>query len=158
MRTASRFILAAACAVAAASPAYGQARHAGSGAPALHWGPAPAVFPAGARFAVLQGDPSQPGVYTVRLEMPAGYVVKPHFHPTDENVTVISGEFFVGMGDTVDRAHAMALPAGGFITATANSHHYAFTRSRTVVQVHGMGPFMLTYVNPADNPQATAQR
>ncbi len=155
MHRAARFTLIAAGLMLAATPAFGQASHA---APAISWGPAPAIFARGARMAVLQGDPSQPGVYTVRLEMPAGYVVKPHYHPTDEHVTVISGRFYVGMGDSVDRAKAMALPAGGFITAPANAHHYAFTRTKTVVQVHGMGPFALTYVNPADNPQATAQR
>jgi quercetin dioxygenase-like cupin family protein len=118
------------------------------------WGPAPAVFPAGARFAVMSGDPGKADLYTVRLEMPDGYTIAPHFHPTDEHVTVISGTFLVGMGDAVDRAHATALPAGGFITAGANMHHYGVARGKTVVQVHGMGPFALTYVNAKDNPQS----
>jgi hypothetical protein len=82
-------------------------------APALVWGPAPAVFPAGAKMAVLQGDPSQTAMFTVRLEMPDGYRIPPHFHPTDEHVTVISGTFLVGMGDAIDAAHAITLPAGG---------------------------------------------
>jgi quercetin dioxygenase-like cupin family protein len=68
---------------------------------AAKWGPGPPFFPAGARFVVLSGDPSQAGPYTVRLEMPAGYVIPPHSHPTDENVTVIQGNVVLGMGDTV---------------------------------------------------------
>jgi len=125
-------------------------------APALNWGPAPAIFPAGARMAVLQGDPGQAALFTVRLEMPAGYKIPPHFHPTDEHVTVISGTFLVGMGDSIDVAHATVLHAGGFITAPQGMHHYAVARGRTVVQVHAMGPFALTYVNPRDNPTTTA--
>lgn len=127
-------------------------------APAIKWGPAPAVFPAGARMAVLQGDPSQPALFTVRLEFPPGYTIAPHFHPTDEHVTVISGTFLVGMGDKADFTHPVVLPAGGFITAPANGHHFARARGRTIVQVHAMGPFALTYVNPADDPQKAAGR
>jgi quercetin dioxygenase-like cupin family protein len=117
------------------------------------WGPGPPFFPAGARFAVLSGDPSQAGPYTVRLEMPAGYVIRPHSHPTDENVTVISGNFVLGMGDTVKMAGAKRLLAGGFIVAPADMHHFALARSKTVVQVHGIGPFAITYVNPKDDPR-----
>jgi len=132
------------------------AQNGGGAAPAPQWGPAPPFFPAGARFAVLQGDPSSSGVYTIRLEMPAGYTIKPHFHPTDEHVTVISGTFVVGMGDAVDVAHAQVLGAGGFITAPAQAHHYAMARGRTVVQVHGEGPFAITYVNAADDPRGAS--
>ena len=124
-----------------------------SPAPALKWGPAPPFFPAGARFAVRQGDPGATGVYTVRLSMPPGYTIKPHFHPTDEHVTVISGALVLGMGDTVKTRGASLLTAGGFLTAKANLHHFAMARGRTVVQVHGEGPFTITYVNPKDDPR-----
>ena len=122
-------------------------------APALVWGPAPPVFPAGAKFAVLQGDPGQAGVYTVRLDIPDGYKVAPHFHPADEYITVIEGTFLLGMGDRLDAKQATTLPAGGFSTVGANMHHFAIAKGRTVVQVHGMGPFALIYLNPADDPQ-----
>lgn len=125
-------------------------------APATQWGPAPPFLPAGARFAVMQGDPSQAGVYTIRLEFPNGYVIPPHFHPTDEHVTVLEGTFNVGMGDSVNTPSMTALRAGGFITAPANAHHYATARGHTVVQVHGMGPFAITYVRQADDPRAHA--
>jgi hypothetical protein len=121
-------------------------------APALKWGPAPPVFATGAKMAVLAGDPGKAGVYTVRLDLPDGYKIDAHFHPTDENVTVIEGTFLVGMGDKADAAKTTALPAGGFIVAPTNMHHYAFAKGHTVVQVHGVGPFALTYVNPADDP------
>ena len=126
--------------------------------PALKWGPAPPFFPVGARFTVLQGDPSQTGLYTVRLEMPAGYTIRPHFHPTDEHVTVVSGTLILGMGDTIRTRGAHALTTGGFITAPAQQHHFAIARGRTVVQVHGEGPFLITYVNPKDDPRNAPPR
>ena len=117
------------------------------------WGPAPAVFPAGAQMAVLQGNPGGSGLFTVRLRLPDGYKLPPHTHPTDENVTVISGSFRVGMGTTFDTKTMMALGPGGFVTAPANHAHYASAHGETVVQVHAIGPFALTYVNPADMPK-----
>jgi quercetin dioxygenase-like cupin family protein len=129
------------------------ATYAQSHAPALKWGPAPAVFPAGAKMAVLQGDPSKPGLFTVRLELPDGYRVQPHLHPTDESLTIISGTFLLGMGDTLDAARATVLKTGEFGFVEANMHHYAIARGRTVVQVHAMGPFVLTYVRPEDDPR-----
>jgi quercetin dioxygenase-like cupin family protein len=124
--------------------------------PALNWGPAPPFFPSGARFAVLQGDPSKPGVYTVRLEMPAGYTIRPHSHPTDEHVTVVSGTLLLGMGDSAHARGAHVLPPGGFITAKAQEHHFAIAQGKTVVQVHGQGPFAIIYVNPRDDPRNAA--
>jgi len=144
----SRFAVAAIAALTLTAAAQAQA-------PALNWGPAPAVFPAGVRMAVLQGDPSQPGYFTVRLELPAGTRVYPHFHPTDEYLTVISGTFLVGMGDSLNVAKTSVMPAGAFGTVGANMHHYAIARGKTVVQVSAMGPFVLTYVNPQDQPRAS---
>ena len=119
---------------------------------AVKWGPAPAVFPAGAKMAVMQGDPSSSNLFTVRLDFPKGYRVPPHFHPTDEHITVISGNFLVGMGDKIDTKQAMSLTQGGFATAPAQQHHWAVARTRTIVQVHAVGPFQLSYVNPSDDP------
>ena len=121
----------------------------------LNWGPAPAIFPAGAQMAVLQGDPGSTNLFTVRLRFPNGYRIAPHTHPTDENVTVISGTFLVGMGTTVAGKKSMlTLKPGGFVTAPANHAHYAIAQGPTVVQVHAMGPFAMTYSNPADTPKA----
>jgi quercetin dioxygenase-like cupin family protein len=140
----ARYVLAAAIAAPFATLA--------AQAPTYKWGPAPAVFPAGARMAVLQGDPGKAEYFTVRLEFPSGYRIAPHWHPTDEAITVISGTFVVGMGDAFDRPHMMTLPTGGFAVAGANMHHYAEAKGKTVVQVSAMGPFAMTYVNAADDP------
>lgn len=122
----------------------------------LKWGDPPPVFEKGATFAVVSGDPGKPGIYVVRLKMPAGYKIAPHWHPTDEHVTVISGEFALGMGDKIDQASAKTLPAGSYALLPAQMHHYALAKSDAIVQVHGMGPFALTYVNPADDPSKRA--
>jgi quercetin dioxygenase-like cupin family protein len=119
----------------------------------LHWTAAPPVFPAGAEMAVLQGDPGSSSLFTIRLRLPDGYRLAPHTHPTDEHVTVVHGTFLVGMGTSFDEKSMTALPTGGFVTAPANHAHYALARGQTVVQVHAMGPFALTYVNPADAPK-----
>lgn len=138
-----------ACASATTSPTVSL-----SGDPSITWGPAPAIFPPGAQLAVLEGDPSKSAEFTVRLRMPAGYKIPPHTHPTDENVTVVSGQFKVGMGSTFDASAMKTLPQGGFVTAPQGMAHYAMAVGETIVQVHALGPFALTYVNPADTPQA----
>lgn len=122
----------------------------------VKWGEPPPVFEKGAKFAVIAGDPSQPGIYVVRLKMPAGYKIAPHWHPTDEHVTVISGTFALGMGEKFDKQALKELPAGGYALLPAQMRHYAYAMTDATVQVHGMGPFALTYVNPADDPSARA--
>ena len=118
----------------------------------LKWGAAPPVLPKGAQIAVISGDPAKDGAYVLRLKMPKGYQVPAHNHPTTESVTVISGNFHIGMGDKLDTKKGIELMAGGFAEAPAKMNHYAWTAAPTVVQVHGQGPFAITYVNPADDP------
>ncbi|HWC74976.1 MAG TPA: cupin domain-containing protein [Gemmatimonadales bacterium] len=122
-------------------------------AAAVKWGPGPDFLPHGAKFAVIQGDPSQSGEYTIRLKLPDHYKFPPHYHPTDEHVTVLSGKFLVGMGDTANYAHATTLTAGGFITAPKDAHHFASARGVTILQVSGEGPFKITYVKDSDDPR-----
>jgi len=119
----------------------------------LKWGPAPSVFPKGARMAVVSGDPSKAAHFVVELSMPAGYKIPPHFHPTDEIVQVKKGTFLVGMGDTFDAAKTKAMKVGEKGTVPAEMHHFAMAKVATTVSVSAMGPFAMTYVNPADNPQ-----
>ena len=119
----------------------------------LTWGPAPAVFPPGAQMAVLEGDPGSTALFTVRLRFPDGYKIPPHTHPTDENVTVLDGTFMVGLGTTFDASQMKSLPVGGFITAPAGHGHYAAAKGQTEVQVHAMGPFVLTYINADGTPK-----
>ena len=106
----------------------------------LTWGPAPPVLPKGAQLAVLSGDPAKDGLYVVRLKIPAEYV------------TVISGKFHIRMGNKLDEKKEVELRAGGFGAAPAHMNHYAWASEDTVVQVHGQGPFAITYVNAADDP------
>jgi len=121
------------------------------------WVDAPAGLPKGAKMAVIHGDPSAPGLFAMRAMLPAGYKVLPHFHPADENVTVISGEFYMGMGDAMDESKGHALPAGSVSIMPAGSHHFAWTKVETVIQIHAMGPWGITYVNPQDDPRNAKQ-
>ncbi|MEO7218439.1 MAG: cupin domain-containing protein [Gemmatimonadaceae bacterium] len=149
-------LLAASVAGAQTNNATSGSSHAGHAEPAvppIKWGPVPDVLPPGAEIAVLQGNPFAEGVYTLRLKMPNGYKVPPHFHPTDEMVTVISGNVLFAHGDNIDRKLATTLHTGQFIDAEKNMHHYVIASGPAVVQVHGMGPFAITYVHPQDDPR-----
>lgn len=117
------------------------------------YGPAPAFVPAGAQLAVLEGDPTaSSGDFTIRLKMPDGYKIPAHWHPNRENVTVISGTFKVGMGDTFDESKMHEFPAGSFAYLDPDMHHYAMAKGAVVVQVHGQSPVQFNYVNPKDDP------
>jgi quercetin dioxygenase-like cupin family protein len=123
----------------------------------IKWGPAPAVLPPGAEAVVLLGDPSKEGLFVLRLKLPEGYSVPPHTHPVDEVVTVISGTFRMGMGETADQRKAQPLPAGSFFAAPPNTAHYVFAGEETVIQISTVGPWGLTYVNPEDDPRQESQ-
>ena len=119
----------------------------------IPWGPPPPFVAAGAQLTVLEGNPAaSSGDYTVRLKMPDGYRIAPHWHPFRENVTVISGTFKVGMGDIFETNKMTALPAGSFAFLDPDMHHYAMASGGVVVQVHGMAPLQFNYVNPQDDP------
>ena len=114
--------------------------------------PNPAFLP-GMKMAVIDGDPGSSGPYTVRIMIPNGYKIMPHFHPTDENITVLKGNFMMGIGDKFDEKALTGMPEGGYMSMKTGTHHYAMAKGETVIQVHGMGPFKLTYVNPDDDPR-----
>ena len=119
----------------------------------IPWGPAPPVVRPGAQFAVLEGDPTaSTGDFTIRLKMPDGFRIAPHWHPNRENVTVLSGTLKVGMGDKFDADRMMSFPAGSFAYLDPDMHHYAMSEGATVIQIHGMSPAQLNYINPADDP------
>lgn len=119
----------------------------------MTWGPAPAVLPVGAKLAVVEGDPTKSRAYTMRLLMPDGYQIPPHFHPATEHVTVMSGAIMVGMGEMFDESQMKTLPAGAFAMIPPGMHHYAKAKGETVLQLHGIGPWRLSYVNKADDPR-----
>ena len=149
MRRTVSLSLAALALVMIAPRAHAQAKPA-----KLTWGPAPAVFSPGAKLAVVSGNPMAAGNYVVQLSMPSHYKIAPHFHPTDEHLKVVKGAFRVGMGDKMDESKTKKLAVGDTATAPAKVHHYAMTEGATIVEVSGVGPFQLTYVNPADMPKA----
>ena len=119
----------------------------------ITWGDPPPMLPAGGRVAVISGDPTKPGPFVIRLQMPAGYRVPPHWHPSVEDVTVLSGTLAVGMGDSFDTAKMQDLTAGGYVSLPADMRHYVLAKAATTLQIASTGPFTLTYVNPADDPR-----
>ena len=122
----------------------------------MKWGDPPPVFEKGMTLAVVSGDPGKAGSFVVRAKFPAGYKIQPHWHPTDENVTVLSGTMAVGMGEKFDTAVMKELSAGGFVMLPAEMRHFAMAKTEATIQIHGQGPFTLTYVNPADDPSKRA--
>jgi quercetin dioxygenase-like cupin family protein len=119
----------------------------------IKWSSAPASLRPGAWVAILEGDPTQPGMFTMRLKMPDGYRIMPHQHPKRERITVVSGTFQVGMGDTWDDAKLGDLPTGTYAYVEPGNNHFAQAQGETVIQLNGEGPWSLKYVNPADDPR-----
>jgi len=124
-------------------------------ADAIQWGDVPPMLPKGGKIAVLSGDPGKEGTFVVRLQFPAGYRVAPHWHPTDEHVTVLEGTLALGMGEKFDEASMKKLPAGGYALLPATMRHYAMAATAATIQISGNGPFVLNYVNPDDDPSKT---
>ena len=141
-----------------AAVAFGQSAHAVVPADKVQWGPAPAILPAGAELAVLEGNPAQKGALVLRLRMPANYKIPAHWHSMDERVTVLSGTFNVGMGDKLSPQGSQALTPGGFVSLPAKMHHFAWASAPTVVQINLDGPFDLFYVDPNDTPEVARKR
>ena len=150
MLVAGLFLTAASAAMRADHP------HAGQNLKDANWSPAPPLLPKGAQIAVLEGDPTKPGLYAVRLRFPEHYAIPAHSHPTNEHVVVTSGALVFGMGDVLDK-HASTntkLTVGGFVDAAANVNHFAFTRDdETTIVLYGEGPVEFNYVNPNDDPR-----
>ncbi len=123
----------------------------------VKFGPAPPSLPAGTEAAGLSGDMSKKGSeYTVRLRVPDGWKIPPHFHPAEEHVTVLQGAFWMGMGDKFDEGALKEMPVGGFHAIPKGVHHYGMAKGQTIIQLHGVGPWGITYVNPSDDPSKKA--
>ncbi len=118
----------------------------------VQWADIPSL-PGGAKIAVLEGPLTEAVPFTFRIKFPANYQVPPHWHPAIERVTVLSGTLHLGVGDTFDQAKAKALPAGSISIMEPKINHFAWTSEETIVQLSGMGPWGITYVNPADDPR-----
>ena len=138
----------------AVAPAQGaEAHHTVVPGDAITWGPAPPSLPPGAQAAVLMGNPAKEGPFVLRLKFPAGFVIPPHRHSTDELVTVISGSLAITSGEKVNRTAAKPLPAGSFVHLPAGMPHYAWADGESVVQINGTGPFDVKYLDPKDDPR-----
>ena len=123
----------------------------------IKWQKGPASIPAGAKLAILEGDPGKEGAFVIRLFLPDGYRLPPHVHTKPERLTVISGTFNIGMGDKFDASKGKAMPAGTFGTWAAGMKHFVWAKGDTVVQLHGTGPWTIEYVNPADDPRKASK-
>jgi anti-sigma factor ChrR (cupin superfamily) len=121
----------------------------------IKWASAPPALPKGAQMAVLAGDPDKAGPFTLRLKTPPGYKVALHWHPSEERVTVIQGDFHVQMGTGAD-AHAHTFAPGGYVVLPAHMRHAANTQGGTIVQIDSTGPFQIHYVNAKDDPRTAA--
>lgn len=119
----------------------------------VKWAPAPSSLPGGAEMAVLYGDPTDEGEFVVRIRAPKGYRVPPHTHPKAELVTIISGAFSFGRGQSADHASVEKLPAGSFISMPAGVLHYVFVDEDSVLQINAAGPWKIDYYDPKDDPR-----
>ena len=118
----------------------------------LKWADVPSL-PPGAKIATIEGPANEAVPFIFRLKLPANYKIAAHWHPAIEHVTVISGTFNMGTGDKLDQSKTHALSAGSVAIMQPKTNHFAWTKEETIVQVHGMGPWGITYVNPADDPR-----
>ena len=118
----------------------------------LKWDDVPSL-PPGAKIAVIEGPMNEAVPFTIRLKFPADYSIPAHSHPAVERVTVLSGTFHMGAGDRLDSQKTMPLKQGDMMIMQPQTNHFAWTKEEVVVQLNGMGPWGVTYVNPADDPR-----
>jgi len=118
----------------------------------LQWTDVPAL-PPGAKIAVIEGPLNEAVPFTFRIKLPADFKIPAHSHPAIEHVTVISGTFNIGMGDKLDPTKTQAILAGGVAIMQPKMNHFAWTKEETILQVHGVGPWAVNYVDPADDPR-----
>jgi quercetin dioxygenase-like cupin family protein len=110
-------------------------------------------------MAILEGDPSKAGApFAIRAKLPDGYRVPPHWHPTDERIVVLQGTFGMGLGERFDPAAGRELPVGSYVVAPKGVRHFVWAKGETVIQVSGMGPIEINYVNPADDPRKASKK
>jgi len=111
------------------------------------------TLPPGAKIAIIEGNPKEAGLFAFRLKFPAGYRIPPHEHPVTGHVTVLAGTFHIAVGNRFDTTSGDAVPIGGYSLMPANTQHYAWADGETIIQIHGLGPWGIKYVNAADDPR-----
>jgi quercetin dioxygenase-like cupin family protein len=153
---ATRLAASAAIAFVVLSPGFAVAQHGGHAhtfatAKDLKWNDTPSL--PGAKVAVIEGPPNEAKPFIMRIRFPANYKIAPHYHSSIEHVTVISGEFVMAVSENAGKGDETRLQPGDVAIMQPKTPHYAYTTKRTEVQVHGNGPWTLTYVNPKDDPR-----
>jgi hypothetical protein len=138
--------------VSAAAPAADTGNAAG-----LTWGPAPPGLPAGARVAVVSGDPGKAGPFTLRIDMPPDYAVRPHHHPTDEKLRVLEGTLHFGHGAKWNEQAMKEMAPGVPVTLAAKQPHFVHAASHVILELQSTGPFAITYVSSKDDPRSTSK-
>ena len=124
----------------------------------IDWKPFPA-FPPTVRLAILVGSTSEAAPYVIRVKMPAGVKLMPHRHPEDRIYTVISGVFYIGLGDQFDAGRMEAYPPGSVVVLPGNTPHFHWAKSgEYVTQVTAVGPLGLEYLDPRDDPREQERR
>ena len=118
----------------------------------LIWSDMP-TLPPGAKVAIIEGPLNEAVPFTLRLRLPENYEIPAHWHPWVEHATVISGTLNMGTGDKLDRSKTQALSAGSIAVIQPKTNHFSWTEGETIVQVHGIGPLVIHYVNPAEDPR-----
>jgi quercetin dioxygenase-like cupin family protein len=131
----------------------GPSRHITHKPEAVAWKDGPASFEPGSQWAVLEGDPSKPGMFVMRLKLPDGFQIQPHWHPNFERITVLSGTFFLGMGSSFDAGAAERLEAGSFTSMPPGMRHFARVEGETIVQITSFGPWQINYLDSKDDPR-----
>lgn len=118
----------------------------------LQWTDVPSL-PPGAKLAVIEGPMDEAVPFTFRIKLPANYEIPAHWHPAIEHVTVMSGALNMGFGDKLDTSKTQSLAAGSVAIMQPKTNHFAWIKTETIIQVHGVGPLVINYVNPADDPR-----
>lgn len=118
----------------------------------LKWSAVPSM-PPGVQAALIEGPMNEAVPFTLRLKFPANYKLPPHWHPAVERVTVLTGTFHMGLGERFEQSKTHGLAPGAMMIMQPKTPHFAWTTQETIVQIHGTGPWGLTYVNPADDPR-----
>jgi hypothetical protein len=152
MRQSARFIVLISLASLSLSPLALAQGHTMIAPSDLKWADVPSL-PPGAKIAVIEGPLNDAVPFTIRLKLPANYKIPAHWHPAIEHLTVLTGTFHMGLGDKLDTAKTHAMAPGGIAIMPPKTHHFGWTAEETIVQLHGVGPWGVTYVDPADDPR-----
>ena len=119
----------------------------------IKWQQSPVLEPE-LKVSVLEGNPSESGVFTLRIKIPDGGYIAPHWHPNVERVTVLSGKFLLGSGEKMDKRNTKPLKPGSYTSMPPGMRHFAIAEGETIIQLTSVGPWVINYINPGDDPRS----